>query len=331
MTGPAYQREQDVAVAAVREAARLCQAVQSQIASGVIEKKDRSPVTVADFGSQALVCRALRDVFPEDPIIAEEDATALRQPDRAPILAQVVRHVQALQPGATREAVLDWIDYGNAQTYSDRFWTLDPIDGTKGFLRREQYAVALALIVKGHVVVAALACPNLPAHGEDVGGAPGGVYAAIQGQGTRRLPIAASGPGDVVKVSILRDTMQARFCESVESGHSSHSDAAAVAERLGITAPPVRLDSQAKYAVVAHGEADIYLRLPTRPGYVEKIWDHAAGSLVVTEAGGTVTDVAGAVLEFHHGKTLQNNRGVVVSNGPLHAPVLAALETVGIG
>ena len=330
MTTQPYQQEQDIAVAAVREAARLCQAVQARIDPGVIEKKDRSPVTVADFGSQALVCRILREAFPDDPIIAEEDATTLRQADQASVRAQVVGHVQALRPDAVPEAVLDWIDYGNAQSYSDRFWTLDPIDGTKGFLRGQQYAVALALIVEGQVQVAALACPNLPARLGESNGAPGSVYTAVRGRGALRLSLIGGGETEAVRVSALRGAAQARFCESVESGHSSHSDAAAVAERLGITAAPARLDSQAKYAVVARGDADIYLRLPTRPGYVEKIWDHAAGMLVVTEAGGAVTDVAGAPLEFNHGPRLQNNRGVVVTNGPLHAEVIAALEAVGV-
>ncbi len=330
MTAPDYQHERDIAVAAVREAARLCQVVQAQIAPGVIKKKDRSPVTVADFGSQALVCRMLNEAFPNDPIIAEEDATTLRQADHASILDQVVGQVQALRPDAAREAVLDWIDAGNAQAYSDRFWTLDPIDGTKGFLRGEQYVVALALIVEGHVQVAALACPNLPAR-LDAPGAKGSVYAAIRGQGTVCAPLDRRGETVAVRVSTLREAAQARLCESVESGHSSHDDSAAVAQRLGITTAPVRLDSQAKYAVVARGDADIYLRLPTRPGYVERIWDHAAGSLVVTEAGGTVTDVAGLPLAFHHGSTLRNNRGIVVTNGPLHAAVLAALEAVGVG
>ncbi len=330
MTAPDYQYERDIAVAAVREAARLCQVVQAQIAPGVIKKKDRSPVTVADFGSQALVCRMLKEAFPDDPIIAEEDATTLRQPDQASICEQVTRHVQALRPDAAPEAVLDWIDYGNAQVYSERFWTLDPIDGTKGFLRGQQYAVALALIVEGHVQVAALACPNLPAQLDAPGGEAGSIYTAIRGRSTLRLALNGGGEAEAVHVSTLKGTAQARLCESVESGHSSHSDAAAVAERLGITAAPARLDSQAKYAVVARGDADIYLRLPTRPGYVEKIWDHAAGMLVVTEAGGVVTDVAGTPLEFSHGPLLQNNRGVVVSNGPLHADVLAALHAVGV-
>ena len=78
-----------------------------------------------------------------------------------------------------------------------------------------------------------------------------------------------------------RPEIAARFCESVESGHSSHGHSAQIAARLGISLDPVRLDSQAKYAVVGRGEADIYLRLPTRPGYVERIWDHAAGAIFV--------------------------------------------------
>ena len=56
---------------------------------------------------------------------------------------------------------------------------------------------------------------------------------------------------------------------------------------LGITAEPLRLDSQAKYAVVARGDASIYLRLP-HGGYRENVWDHAAGWLIVSEAGGRV-------------------------------------------
>ena len=90
------------------------------------------------------------------------------------------------------------------------------------------------------------------------------------------------------------------------------------------------MDSQAKYAVVARGEAEIYLRLPTRADYREKIWDHAAGALIVSEAGGKVTDIAGKPLEFHHGRALDANRGLVVTNGPLHGPVLAALAKAGI-
>ena len=177
-----------MAVQAVREAARLCRAVASEISPEVLAKKDKSPVTVADFGSQALVARALGEAFPDDPIIAEEDSAELREPENAAILDQVLRHVRAVRAGTTASGVPDagevcrWIDRGGASEYSDRFWTLDPIDGTKGFLRGEQYAIALALIVEGQVAVAALACPGLDA-----------VFHAVHGEGAFVVPLEAHG------------------------------------------------------------------------------------------------------------------------------------------
>jgi len=98
-----------------------------------------------------------------------------------------------------------------------------------------------------------------------------------------------------------------------------------VAAELGITAEPRRLDSQAKYAIVARGEAQIYLRIPTKKGYEEKIWDHAAGCLCVQEAGGRVSDLDGRDLDFSQGRTLKANRGVVATNGKIHDQVLAAV------
>lgn len=118
-----------------------------------------------------------------------------------------------------------------------------------------------------------------------------------------------------------------RLCESVESGHSAHDRSAAIASSLGITKQPVRIDSQAKYAVVARGEADVYLRLPTKKDYREKIWDHAGGALVVEEAGGRVTDIDGKPLDFTLGRELSANRGIVVTNGRLHDDVLRAIHT----
>jgi 3'(2'), 5'-bisphosphate nucleotidase len=99
-----------------------------------------------------------------------------------------------------------------------------------------------------------------------------------------------------------------------------------VAEKLGITRPSVRMDSQCKYASIARGDSDIYLRLPTRAGYEEKIWDHAAGCLIVEEAGGTVTDITGRPLDFGAGRTLKHNRGVIATNGPWHTQVVEAVS-----
>jgi 3'(2'), 5'-bisphosphate nucleotidase len=325
----AFEHEREVAIRAVREAASLCRAVRGGIAPESMAKADLSPVTVADFGSQALICRTLAESMPGDPVVAEEDSADLRRPENERLLDQVLDHVRAIRSEADPEDVCRWIDRGEERGYAPRFWTLDPIDGTKGYLRGGQYAIALALIVEGRVEVAALACPNLPMDRGDAG-PRGAVFVAVRGEGSSVQPLDGGAPPVAIHVSPTAESSSARFCESVESGHSSHSDAEAIAEQLGIHAPPERLDSQAKYAVVARGEAEIYLRLPTRADYREKIWDHAAGALVVAEAGGNVTDLDGRPLEFHHGPELSANRGVIVTNGLLHRDVLAAVRAVGL-
>ena len=322
--------ELDTAVAAVRQAGHLCRTVQSSIDPGTLAKKDRSPVTVADFGSQALVCRAIDAVFPADPIIGEEDAAELRKPDNAAIAERVLREVQALLPEAGQAQVCDWIDRGGAKSYSDRFWTLDPIDGTKGFLRGGQYAIALALILDGRLSAAVVGCPNLQADLTETRG-DGALFVAAAGAGAWQMPLFVEGSPQPIRVSDRTDRRLIRFCESVESGHSSHDDSARIAERLQIQAEPVRLDSQTKYGVVSRGDAEAYLRLPRDDVYREKIWDHGGGALVVVEAGGRVTDIRGRDLDFSLGYRLENNLGVIVSNGHVHDALLEAIDALGIG
>jgi 3'(2'), 5'-bisphosphate nucleotidase len=322
-----YEQELHAALEAVRGASRVCRAVQERlITRDTLEKRDKSPVTVADFASQAIVCRRLAQSFASDAVVGEEGSAELRTAQNAGLLASVVSAVAAEIGGdADAERVLAWIDRGGANAKSSRYWTLDPIDGTKGFLRREQYAVALGLIEDGEVVAGVLGCPNL---GDGAGGS-GVLFAALRGQGTRVFPLWANGEaGHAVRVSQIASPAAARFCESVEAEHSDQSESAKIAAKLGISAPPLRMDSQCKYGAVARGDASIYLRMPTRADYREKIWDHAAGKLVVEEAGGVVTDVHGRPLDFRHGRTLAQNSGVVATVGGIHARVIAAIREV---
>jgi HAL2 family 3'(2'),5'-bisphosphate nucleotidase len=273
------------------------------------------------------VCALLEDALPRDPIVGEESAKALRDDAQSALRRVVVERVRDEIAGSPDDdAVLAWIDRGAAEARGPRYWTLDPIDGTKGFLRGEQYAVALALIEDGEVVVGLLGCPNLP----DGAGGHGLLFTAVRGEGARRQPLFEPAPseGKPVNVSPVRRASEARFCESVESAHSDQSSSARIAKALGITAEPYRIDSQCKYAAVAEGDASIYLRLPTRQDYREKIWDHAAGMLVVEEAGGRVTDVDGRPLDFRRGRTLAGNQGVVATCGSIHDEVIAAVKQV---
>ncbi|MCB9540086.1 MAG: 3'(2'),5'-bisphosphate nucleotidase [Myxococcales bacterium] len=324
-----YDDERDAAARAVTVAAALCAEVQRGLAdAGRLDKADRSPVTVADFGAQAVVSHLLGGATPGVPLVAEEAAEALRRPGAEALRDQVAELVQRAV-GLGPEAALKAIDRGAHPGGAEgRFWVLDPIDGTKGFLRGEQYAVALALVEGGAPVVGALACPNLPVDPAAPDGARGVLALAVRGEGTRLFGLPPEGAGARAAPPKGRPLAETVFCESVEGGHSDQSATARIAARLGITAPPLRMDSQCKYAAVARGDAQVYLRLPTRADYEEKIWDHAAGWLVVTEAGGTVTDVRGRPLDFSLGRTLRANEGVAATTGDHHAAVLGAVREV---
>jgi 3'(2'), 5'-bisphosphate nucleotidase len=314
------------ALRAVRAAAGACRAVQQRlVVPETLEKRDRSPVTVADFASQGIVCAQLSEALPGDRVVGEESAAALRHDDQADLRDVVVEQVRAaLGVDVDAERVLAWIDLGGAEATGRRYWTLDPIDGTKGFLRREQYAVALALIERGEVELGVLACPNLP-----LDGATGALFAALRGGPAWMGPLWDAGePKREIRVGAITRAADARFCESVESEHSDQDESARVAALLGIRSEPYRIDSQCKYAAVARNDASIYLRLPTRADYREKIWDHAAGKLIVECAGGRVTDVDGRPLDFCHGRTLERNRGVVATSGAIHDEVVEAVRRV---
>ncbi|MBS1248918.1 MAG: Fructose-1,6-bisphosphatase/inositol-1-monophosphatase [Chloroflexi bacterium] len=319
------------ALDAVRRAALLVKHIQAEMVTSALTKDDRSPVTVADFAAQALVGHLLEEKFPGVSLVGEESSAVLQIPEERDTLLTITRFLGEIFPQATPEKVCAWIDRGAGEA-EDRYWTVDPIDGTKGFLRGAQYAVALALVVDGQPQIGVLGCPNLT----------GGYRENVEGEGS--LLIAATGEGSWltaleggpqneftrVKVSPQDDPAQARLLRSFESGHTNTGQVDRFNQAMGGEAPPVRMDSQAKYAVLASGQGEIYLRLlsPGREDYREKVWDQAAGSLIVEAAGGRVTDLAGNPLDFSVGRRLLKNRGVCATNGHLHEAALQALRTV---
>ena len=345
----AFEKELQVAQLAVARASILTKSVFAEKAKGTISKDDKSPVTIGDFGAQALIIAAIKHNFPHDEVVGEEEASSLReQKDLSSKIWNLVKDTKLSDtdsdtilggPIEDEDAMLRAIDAGNsAGGDKGRIWALDPIDGTKGFLRGGQYAVCLALMVDGDVKVGVLGCPNLPINDseplkEDMGTAAsdkegyGVLFSAVQGEGAQIQPLTrgALSQGHPISVSKITDVSQAVMCESVEAGHSSKGDNAEIAQKLGVTGKPVQMDSQAKYGSVARGAGDIYLRLPVRKDYQEKIWDHAAGDLIVREAGGHVTDIDGNRLNFSLGRTLRENKGVVATPANIHAQVLKAV------
>jgi 3'(2'), 5'-bisphosphate nucleotidase len=129
-------------------------------------------------------------------------------------------------------------------------------------------------------------------------------------------------------VSSCSDPHQARILRSFESGHTNVDQIGDFARLLGVEAAPIKMDSQAKYAVLAAGQGELYLRLlsPDQPDYREKIWDQAAGSLILEEAGGQFSDLHGKPLDFTAGRSLLHNRGILATNRHLHAGAVEALR-----
>lgn len=331
MTCPIECSKARFAVDVVREAAQLVRRVQREMVVGALAKDDKSPVTVADFAAQALVGKRLLESFPEMGFVGEESSDSLCTAAGRETLEQITHFVRQVIPEATDDSVCRWIDHGAGEPTAN-FWTLDPVDGTKGFLRGDQYAVALAYLRDGVVRVGALGCPEL-AEGvlPDKGGA-GSVLVARRTNGTFVGSLDnEAAVWNPLKVSTVSDVTQARLLRSLEKAHTDTGGISELVAKLGIEADPVPMDSQAKYAVLAAGGGEVNLRLlsPARPDYREKIWDQAAGSIVVEEAGGRVTDLDGQPLDFSHGRTLARNRGLLATNGLLHEALLAGLKEIG--
>jgi len=340
-----FPRRDDVlvALAAVRKACHVTERLQPESSTeegiSTVSKTDLSPVTVADFAAQALVLNYLHQAFPKDSFIAEESSASLVQDES---LAQQVLTATSLD---SLDLVKTSIDLGKEYEGWDddmnprppRVWCLDPIDGTKGFLRGRrdggQYCVALALLENGIPTIGVLGCPNLPANpddftyrwndDEDVDNnqdSRGCIFVASRDGGCYQLPYRPGKPA--VKLQVT-DTMQpslGRFCIGVEKFSDALGQCAGMAKILhgpegvkdgGDIVLARRIDSQAKYGVIARAGAEYYVRLP-KPGYVEWIWDHAAGNVVLTEAGGTMTDTRGDPIDFSLGAKLSDKvKGVL--------------------
>ncbi len=336
MTHPASLQDRlTIAIAAVAAACRVTRHVQNR--QQPIErhsKDDMSPVTVADYAAQAVIARHLVDAFGTLTLVGEEDASTLREAGHAALREAVAAAARVVWADAGSADVLDAIDRGNHDASGESYWTLDPIDGTKGFLRGGQYAVSLALIEKGQVVLGVLGCPNLSAdyaRSFDCPDPRGCLFYATRGGGSWSVP--ADRPHTAARrldASREQDISAMRVCESVEAAQSRIDDTGRIVEYLAARGTPARLDSQCKYAVVARGQAEAYLRLPTRRDYVEKIWDHAAGMIIAEEAGAIVTDVLGRPLDFSKGSGLTANRGVICASRAFHGRIRQAINALGL-
>lgn len=307
-------------VTAVEQASRLCQQVQERY----LKHTDKlgEPVTIADYGSQALICRAIMQQFPDDGIIAEESGEqfmSLVDAEQRDIIANLIGAI--LDETVTQDDVKRWLDLGYGQQ-ATRQWVIDPIDGTKGFINLRRYTIAVGILEAYVPVGGIMSCPGYP-HRE--GDGLGYVFVAYGDRGyvkelygERQYALGTSNRTIADEIRVM---------ESVESAHVDHDSMHEVYDLAAITNPAIiGVDGQDKYGMIAFGDGELYLRIPPKPTYKQKVWDHAAGVAIVQAAGGKVTDFDGTPLDFGAGERLQNNQVILVTNGAIHDDMVKALK-----
>ncbi|GAO13955.1 hypothetical protein UVI_02035090 [Ustilaginoidea virens] len=348
MASHPWAKELAVAQAAVLRAARLTKDALSSVHAR--SKPDASPVTAADLAAQALLTSILRAEFPHDRFVGEEGSAVLRgDPALRDRVHELYSAAAAAAPGcaSSPDEMLRLIDLGGQGTGGPRgrFWVMDPVDGTAGFLRGEQYAVALALVEDGAEAVAAIAYPNLRLVGGRVAESSvdsrglGVMLSAARGHGASVtwLP-CAEGPWETRPLARLPPPPDAPPSKlhvvDCDRNRASHRRVVArVCDRLGADFPGTDVwSSHVRYASLILGGGDFWVRTPSGPESWPCIWDHAGAQLIYTEVGGKATDLDNRAVDFGAGRHLSRNRGLVLARAELHEQVVAAVrQEVGQG
>lgn len=296
-------------------------------------KPDGSPVTAGDLAVQMAVCSVLARRTPQWRVVGEEGEASVIGAAGKEILARAVAAVRAsMGSQAPSDPSVFLTSQSQPKSSGSTWWTVDPIDGTKGFRSARHYALCLALIENEQATVGVLSCPTLVMGKNplDIGSDEqfGTVYAALRGEGAwkfqptegqRHLPECA------VRFHRPKHTAATwRVCDSIEGG-SRAERMRGIMSGTGLEWNSVSLDSQCKYALVAEGAADCFMRVPGSYG-AEKVWDHAPGVVVAEEAGAIVSDLMGKPLIFA-GESLDRNVGTLACDAEI---VTTICETAAV-
>jgi 3'(2'), 5'-bisphosphate nucleotidase len=223
-----------------------------------VEKKlDSSPVTIADRRAETLILARLEERFPGVPVVSEEDASKFGVPEKI----------------------------------AERFFLVDPLDGTKAFVRGDpNFTVNIGLIERGRPVAGAVVAPPT---GEVWHTSAGGARKREPGRAARRVEVRPWAGADAV--ALISHTMKPEALAELKARYGfAHTEA---------------MDSSIKLCRIAEGAADIYPRHGTTME-----WDIAAGHAIILAAGGRVTTPDGE--PFVYGKAAEGFRnGWFVARG----------------
>lgn len=270
------ERELDLTLRAIRRAGD--EILRRYASFERIEDAPADISTEADRASQALILDAVHQAFPDDAMCAEEAS---------------LRFETRIEKGA--------------HGASPRFWVVDPIDGTRGFARKNgEFSIMIALVEDGEPVLGAVHEP-----------VPDRLTWAVRGEGCFVLRGGEGGEPERCAVTATEGAPRA-LAMSRSQGDDGERE---LLLGLGAERAVRTYSAGIKLGQVARGEVDLYLG-----DYLTlHDWDVAAGHVLVTEAGGRVTSIDGDPIRYDgSGKSLRG-RGIVASNGGVHDAALQAI------
>ena len=281
-----------------------------------LEKSDKTVVTEVDYFVQSLLTAHLGKLDSSTPILAEETNKELQS---APALRNTINQLLA-QANISEDVEALLARATHTVSSNSDYWLMDPIDGTRGFVRGDQYAIALSKLVGAAPAQSFLCCPRLA--WKDVSG----VTLVADGDD---LLISDVNTSDIAQTLDVQPVYSGRprLVESLELGDKQTRLRSHLIAQGLVAAESVRMDSQAKYASLVLGLSEVYLRQPS-PNRLECSWDHAAGAHLVHLAGGRVTDFLGRPLDYSTGAHLRNNQGVLATIRADHDKILASLNSI---
>jgi len=267
-----YERELAIALDAARSASTHL--LQEYERFQVIPDAPANITTDADRQSQEIILKTIRQAFPNDALCAEEATTTLQ----------------------------------DAVHLGDRLWIVDPIDGTRGFARKNgEFSVMIGFVENGTIAVGVVAQPAVHRR----------TY-AVKGEGCWRLD------GDEATPTRCRVTTAAtlRECTLTQSRSREPGKRSKWVEALQPAKIVESYSAGIKLAIIARGEADVYLN--TYEAFHD--WDICAGHILVLEAGGKVTGTGGQSLQYGLPGAWQKF-GLLATNGPLHPSALDVIAS----
>ena len=285
---------------AVEKAHLLCQNLRMTYLEQL--EKSNECVTLADFGTQVIINRALHNNFPQHTVVSEEnsqDFLKITSADQRKFIVSAVSKI--LGENITQGEFINWLDYGQ-DNISNKSWVIDPIDGTLEFLKSNQYVIGIGELENSIPIFSFLSSFSTfgkqPIH-----------YFTWEGKSYKYV----SNDEIITELRVSdRPISTARpYCNNSDFSNLYKIDfiEADVFSTLN------------GYISIASGESDVLISSNFANTSV-KAWDHVGGITLLQNAGGVVSDIDGSELDFSHRHLLSNNTGVILSNGKFHEELL---------